>query len=133
VVSRMPGQIDFEPRQMNPRHAAALALVGWYLIRPPGPDNGEPDFEAPLSRWTYSGSFDSANECERERDSRIDSGERNTHEIKGTVDALARQQGVVSEDRLKSLREEFGKAQTLWVQYSASQCIATDDPRLKGN
>jgi hypothetical protein len=25
---------DFEPTQMNPRHAAALALEGWYLMVP---------------------------------------------------------------------------------------------------
>jgi hypothetical protein len=26
---------------MRSRHAAALALVGWYLMTPPGPDTGQ--------------------------------------------------------------------------------------------
>jgi|SRR5713101_6058180 len=117
---------------MNLRHAAALALVGWYLLRPPGPNNGAPDFKAPLSRWTYSGSFDSAKGCERERDSRIDLGEHTIHDMKDTVDKLDQRQAVVSKERLQAFREDFGEARTFWIQYTASQCVATDDPRLKG-
>jgi hypothetical protein len=116
---------------MTPRHAAALALVGWYLMRPPGPNNGAPDFRAPLSQWTYSGSFDSAKDCQRERDSRIDLGVKTIHDIRETVDGLTRQQAVLGKDRLQTLREDAGEAQTFWLQYTASQCIATDDPRLK--
>jgi hypothetical protein len=45
---------------MNLRHAAALALVGWYLMMPlmatPGPDLG-------LKYWSNDGSFDTAAEC----------------------------------------------------------------------
>jgi len=59
---------------MKPRHAAALALVGWYLMRPPltqtGPDtyNLPPDTSAPLSKWTYQtvDHFDSEEECKTE-------------------------------------------------------------------
>ncbi len=39
---------------MNPRHAAALALVGWYLMVPPMTQvRGHPAAltEAPLGRW----------------------------------------------------------------------------------
>jgi hypothetical protein len=47
---------------MKARHAAALALVGWYLMTPPillkCPDEG-----APLSRWTVEEAFDTAREC----------------------------------------------------------------------
>jgi hypothetical protein len=32
---------------MKPHHAAALALVGWYLLAPP-PYKGEVDEKAPL-------------------------------------------------------------------------------------
>jgi hypothetical protein len=34
---------------MKLRHAAALALVGWYIMTPPL--NGEPDPSMPISRW----------------------------------------------------------------------------------
>jgi hypothetical protein len=52
---------------MNLRHAAALALVGWYLMVPPftaqraGPV--DVDDQAPLSKWTIAGSFDTAEQC----------------------------------------------------------------------
>jgi len=115
---------------MNPPHAAALALVAWYLLRPPGPNNGAPDLSAPLSQWTDSGSFDSAKECERIRDSRTDLGERKIHEIKEKIDALAQQKPIPSEDNLRTLRENFEEARTFWMQYSYSQCVASDDPRL---
>ena len=43
---------------MNSRHAAALALLGWYLFTPP------PGAEAPIAEWNHVGSFDTARECE---------------------------------------------------------------------
>lgn len=47
---------------MNPRHAAALALVGWYLMAPPMSHHAI-DANAPLSQWAVIGSYDTANEC----------------------------------------------------------------------
>jgi hypothetical protein len=45
------------------RDAAALALVGWYLLMPPWyQGKREPDFNAPLSEWVINQS--TANECE---------------------------------------------------------------------
>ena len=41
---------------MNLRHAAALALAGWYLITPSG-----------SSTWQIIGAFDTAAECEKTR------------------------------------------------------------------
>jgi len=35
---------------MKPRHAAALALVGWYLMMPPM-GNGKVYVTAPLTKW----------------------------------------------------------------------------------
>ena len=59
---------------MRSRHAAALALVGWYLMTPPlrSPQSvhwneGKPQQDtltpAPLSQWRTVNSFDSASEC----------------------------------------------------------------------
>jgi len=48
--------------------AAALALVGWYLMRPPLPHlkahATRTDTAAPLSRWTIIGTFATQKECE---------------------------------------------------------------------
>jgi hypothetical protein len=44
---------------MNPRHAAALALVGWYLIVAP---NRQTD--VPLGRWEVVANFDSEFLCD---------------------------------------------------------------------
>jgi hypothetical protein len=59
---------------MKLRHAATLALVGWYLLLPPiklgilpngqtGPRLGS---QLPLADWDNLGSYDSARECERD-------------------------------------------------------------------
>jgi len=50
---------------MKSRHAAALALVGWYLMIPPMGLHVEVEYNAPLSQWDMMGSFDSADECEK--------------------------------------------------------------------
>src|ERR1700675_3996937 len=50
---------------MKPLHAAALALVGWYLMVPPvrgAP--GEILEHAPLSQWDVYNQYDSKAECE---------------------------------------------------------------------
>jgi hypothetical protein len=48
---------------MNLRHAAALALVGWYLMVPPS-TGGKLDTKAPLPQWINEGAFDRADDCE---------------------------------------------------------------------
>jgi hypothetical protein len=48
---------------MNARHAAALALVGWYLLLPPISD-GTPDVTAPLSRWEILFPYETARDCQ---------------------------------------------------------------------
>jgi hypothetical protein len=50
---------------MKPRHAAALALVGWYLIMPPQ-DDEHYRLHASLSEWQQIGAYESATECERQ-------------------------------------------------------------------
>jgi len=65
---------------MKPLHAAALALVGWYLMLPPPhteyAQSGQiidvrADNEAPLSQWTIARSYDTAAQCMTEKDPRI--------------------------------------------------------------
>ncbi len=61
---------------MKTYHAAALALIGWYLLVQPQTRTwwliGEKPYDdaapaAPLSRWTIERSFDKANVCEAAR------------------------------------------------------------------
>src|SRR6266436_868284 len=56
-------------RAMKSRHAAALTLVGWYLLVPPGglifPNPNSPRvFMPPFDRtWRVKATFNSANDC----------------------------------------------------------------------
>jgi hypothetical protein len=94
---------------MKACYAAALGLVGWYLMFPPG-EPGKvpfaPDLNAPLSEWSIQSSFDTAKECAAAKD-----------ELESRV--LAR----------------VGKQHSTMkaVEMDSAICAATDDPRLKGN
>jgi hypothetical protein len=87
---------------MNLRHAAALALVGWYLMVPPS-TGGKLDTKAPLSQWINEGAFDRADDCESAR----------------ANGAMSNAGSGTSEQEIKSLREMFAHG----------QCIASDDCR----
>ena len=106
---------------MNPRHAAALALVGWYLMIPPGANNGLP-FDAPISQWRHIGSLDSAAECER------------------ILTKLRNDSSAETKPEIKAWHAKYDDVHTGRVLHAlavekttkAAQCIASDDPRLKG-
>jgi len=51
---------------MTCHHAAALALVGWYMMVPPLSHTirFEVDYRAPVSAWPIMRSFDNAEGCE---------------------------------------------------------------------
>jgi hypothetical protein len=94
---------------VNPRHAAALALVGWYLMIPPklGVNSKDQIYveSAPFSRWQMSESFDTAKECQE------------------AARALARPEQSAAEAGQRPSLESF--------RLVYAKCIATDDPRLK--
>ena len=48
------------------RHAAALALVGWYLMVLPQDDGGAFLHGAPLYAWTRKATFDTEADCKLE-------------------------------------------------------------------
>jgi hypothetical protein len=107
---------------MKPRHAAALALVGWYLMTPPlGPTKcssvpneglamilscqARIESQAPLREWKRepdSQEFESKTDCER--------AISNDCHRKVEADGTSNLEGELCND----------------------ECIATDDPRLKG-
>jgi hypothetical protein len=91
---------------MNPSHAAALALVGWYLMVPPFDAN-----QTPLGKWHIVKVLDSAKQCQSERDSLVFTAEQ---ELKSN-------RGLAYDTKSKG---------TEYFDATAAQCIATHDPRL---
>ncbi len=88
---------------MNPRHAAALALVGWYLLMPPLPrsSSGEigSDLSRPLSEWRFSVSvYDTESNCDKEIDAMNQRAARWAREHR-TMLSLSHAQCVASDDR----------------------------------
>jgi hypothetical protein len=101
---------------MTPRHAAALALVGWYLmVPPPIAKNGLVEDSPSLSAWTRFGSrlYRSEHECE---DARTRIG---AHPRSGRFVTPEGQEVSIS------------VMPTFAAQLDAIRCVATDDPRLK--
>ena len=99
-----PNNCRQKKEAMKLRHAAALALVGWYLMTPPFVNN-RADLNTPLSRWTILGSFDSAEKCEEDR-----------RPLQGAGSAWHEPDP-----------NHAAKALT------AILCVSSDDPRLKRN
>jgi len=86
---------------MTFRHAAALALMGWYLMVPPTHRTTHGvawDDNLPLNLWRHVFSYDMAKECQAQ--------------IEHMQSSLAK------------MAEEMGA--------EFARCIASDDPRLKG-
>jgi len=88
--------------EMKFRHAAALALVGWYLLMPPtSRDFPMGNVDAPLTQWhKRPTTYRDKDECE--------------HVI----------------DRHRRLTNAKNK-QVAVRYYKQAQCVSADDPRLK--
>ncbi len=109
---------------MKPRHVAAFALVGWYLMIPPKVViNGTNQLavNAPISQWGRGRLYASERECDDARAQLRKIGER------------PKRHGpfmIVEPDG----RKFVGTFDPLFDQMLVGvRCIATDDPRLKAN
>jgi len=107
---------------MNLGHAAALALVGWYLMVPSPYYENSPGKRGlfytprlPLSEWTAQASFDSADDCEKVKSAMIKSTEKD----------LPRRS-------MRDINAASVDARVA-ILYLEAQCVASDDPRLKRN
>ncbi|MDO8431390.1 MAG: hypothetical protein Q7S58_03170 [Candidatus Binatus sp.] len=89
---------------MKSRHAAALTLVGWYLMMPPADTKVGLLLDAPFSDWRVVESFDTAAECK--------------------ASLKAKRNGVKIPEVSKNWPNDVPTV-AFW------ECIATDDPRLK--
>lgn len=108
---------------MNLRHAATLALVGWYLMGPPilHPDENSKmlGLEAPLSLWETIDEFDSIKACKDERFRTEQNGfilekETDTERAKNPVTGMTPEQ-----------------MHSRAIELTLVRCVASDDPRLK--
>jgi len=96
---------------MKSRHAAALALVSWYLIQPRYGLDGRLLDSAPLANWKIYDTYDSHEACAQVRNQMI---------------TIAREFMIDQEKRT-----ELGGAPQAAVLLAAS-CVSSDDPRLNG-
>jgi hypothetical protein len=95
---------------MKLHHAAAFALAAWFLMMPPPKPVGDhfvTNFSAPLSKWTMVRRFDLQSQCETVREAYQKKPTGNLVIMLGAAEAQ--------------------------VTTKASQCVAGDDPRLKGD
>jgi hypothetical protein len=109
-VSRPTIRASRKSESVNLRHAAALALVGWYLMTPPRVgDHFFPD--APLSRWR--------------------SLDRIEYPSKNACEAVRQKDVAMFPGDPEKLPAERYTARTMMRGVRALACVATDDPPLK--
>src|SRR5260370_20513328 len=107
---------------MKLSRAAALALVGWYLMLPPMNEKGVFS-DAPMSDWDQIESFENAAACEQAlRLSQDALSATSDQEFKERSQQEAAQNGKMIISKVDALRRA-----------NNGKCIASDDPRLKGN
>jgi hypothetical protein len=106
---------------MNRRDAAALALVGWYLLIPPvfSPMGSNPrssnDLTAPLNRWDILGRhFNSEESCSKEK-------QRLRSEAPKRLEFAREHPDQDPNSNIVAVAQAWQLA----------ECVATDDPRLK--
>jgi hypothetical protein len=96
---------------MNSRHAAAFALAGWCLLVPPivldAANQPRVQPTAPLNEWRVYSTFESREQCENLK-YKIQEGERR----------------LPPSEKNAELKREAA---------ASLLCVASDDPRLKGN
>lgn len=106
---------------MNLRHAAALALVGWYLMTPPvesctGAFSGGACHQVPLEKWQIVGTYDSSSGCEKAKSLWIEKGQMYLADIEAS-------------SRSRTTRMSLNEASA--TTDMAATCITRADPRLK--
>lgn len=106
---------------VKPRHAAALALVGWYLMAPPSvpSDPNTPDLSAPLGKWEVRETLTTQAQCEKYKAA-----------LEFVVHDPSFQEYGAAIARKQSRPWDIERARAFT---DFQKCVASDDPRLKGN
>ena len=117
---------------MKPRHAAALALVGWYLMLPPVDiPKGRYVEEASIAAWRKLVEYDTFTKCENRRQDDLRSylNHRNEYNIDDPK--------WLRSDAMLDSKNGWPSGTTRKIDahmlqgYVSRRCIASDDPRLK--
>ena len=126
---------------MKSRPAAALALVGWYLMAPPMDQRTHKiNLDAPLSEYMVWKSFDTARDCEADRKKDSDSEMAKVKADDAKDEALMKEENALPDGAVTSERRELwhkeqaasDEADTLISVGSSLTCVEAGDPRLKG-
>ncbi|MGB3552905.1 MAG: hypothetical protein WA993_19660 [Candidatus Binatus sp.] len=148
---------------MNPRHAAALALMGWYLICPPQASYLDPQcsksslttiqqkkcdseavqivLDAPLAKWQAFENLQNLSDCEADKKSSDTLTPEEISGMKRVWGELSKQTGI-SPDAYAAARHRLqnackciatDKARALGIEGPAPRMAPTDGSRLKGN
>jgi len=99
---------------VNCRQASIFVLFGWYLMLPPQLSGNPVTFnaDAPLSKWYFASVYDTAEQCETERE---------TLNQRWLV--------AVSRNETRHLRRTIAEVKD---SQRREKCVSADDPRLEG-
>jgi hypothetical protein len=107
--------------RMKPRHAAALALVDWYLLFPPWVAPNTFDAHAPLSKWhQYEGGYERGIGKQRMND--------DTGAYESRAECVSDRKSIVE---LYRNNPKWHDAEWFVRVWSAAQCVPINDSRLK--
>jgi hypothetical protein len=116
------------------RHAAALVLVGWYLVTPHAmPKSREPNTSLPFSQWSRIGPVPSKSDCK----ARLSAAQRKIDDpaqrerVKQQLPAVRAQvERQWPDQKIPDSYFDKGYWDDLHRYLNLSQCIAGDDPRM---
>jgi hypothetical protein len=110
---------------MKPRHAAALALVTWYLLIPPWAGK-DWDTSAPLNEWNVTRpTFGTRAECQR---TKVDFSHLSDDTLGEKVDA---ELAEASPGQMPTFEQRDRGIKLLRNRLNEMRCVSGDDPRLK--
>jgi hypothetical protein len=107
---------------MKARHAAALALVGWYLMVPPNKNE-----DTPLSEWIVRRTYDSAEACQQGAGNERAQAAAKLRQYDSMTDLQRRN----LEHNQEALDREIADNASIDAAFR-SACFERGDPRLKG-
>ena len=107
---------------MKRRHAAALALVGWYLMVPPNKKE-----DTPLNEWIVRRTYDSAEACQVGASNERAQAAAKLKQYDSMTDLERRN----LEHNQEALDREIADNESIDASFR-SACVESGDPRLKG-
>jgi hypothetical protein len=120
---------------MKLRHAATLALVGWYLVFPHTPYHSpKPDLSLPISKWSRVGPVPSKPDCEARRLRSLkqldDPAFRENFRKNQLPEILAEARQQSPDAQISASYFEKQYFDDLRKYLGMSLCLSADDPRL---